>query len=102
MPFCHINQSCRSNTVLYIARILKVSTSPTGIKYKFGIQVPRGIKNETDLDKKSGNQLWEEAINTEIDQRTDYHIFIVLDSGKDIPTSYQKNPYHMVLMSNMI
>jgi hypothetical protein len=23
------------------------------------------------------------------------------DSGKDITTGYQKNPYHMVLMSNM-
>jgi hypothetical protein len=34
-----------------IARILKVSTSPTGIKCKFGIQVPKGIKNAIDLDK---------------------------------------------------
>jgi hypothetical protein len=35
-----------------IARILKVSTSSAGIKYKFGIQVPKGIKNKIDLDKK--------------------------------------------------
>jgi hypothetical protein len=40
-----------------IARILKVSTSPVGIKYKFGIQVPKGIKNAIDLQKKNGNQL---------------------------------------------
>jgi hypothetical protein len=29
-----------------IARILKVSTSPADIKYKFGIQLHKGIKNK--------------------------------------------------------
>jgi hypothetical protein len=96
MPFCHLTQYCRSNTAVDIARILKVSTSPAGIKYKFGIQVPKGIKNVIDLDKQNGNQLWQEAIKTELLQLTDYQTFIVLDSGEDIPTRYQKIPYHMV------
>jgi hypothetical protein len=51
MTFCHLTQYSRSNTTVDIARIFKVSTSPAGIKYKFGIQVPKGIKNEIDLDK---------------------------------------------------
>jgi hypothetical protein len=96
MPFCHLTQYCRSNTAVDIARILKASTSPAGIKYKFGIQVPKGIENTIDLDKKNGNQLWQEAIKTEITQLTDYQTFIVLDSGDDIPTGYQKIPYHKV------
>jgi hypothetical protein len=96
IPFCHLIQYCMSNTAVDIARILKVSTIPAGIKYKFGIQVPKGIKNTIDLDKKDGNQLWQEAIKTELKQRTDYQTFIVLDSGEDIPTGYQKIPYHMV------
>jgi hypothetical protein len=79
-----------------IVRILEVSTSPAGIKYKYGIQVPKGIKNAIDLDKKNGNKLWQEAIKTELKQFTDYQTFIVLDSGEDIPTGYQKIPYHMV------
>jgi hypothetical protein len=29
-------------------------------------------------------------------QLTDYQKFIVLDLGEDIPTGYQKIPYHMV------
>jgi hypothetical protein len=33
-----------------IARILKVSTSPAGIKYKYGIQIAKGIKNAINLD----------------------------------------------------
>jgi hypothetical protein len=96
MPFCHLIQYCRSNTAVHIARILKVSISPAGIKYKPGIRFPKGIKNAIDLDKKNGNQLWQEAIKTELKQLTDYQTFIVLDSGEDIPTGYQKIPYNMV------
>jgi hypothetical protein len=95
MPFCHLTQYCRSNTAVDIARILKVSTSSAGIKYKFGIQVPKGIKNAIDLDKKNGNKLWQEAIKIELKQPTDYQTFIVLDSGEDIPTGYQKTPYYV-------
>jgi hypothetical protein len=96
MPFYHLTQYCRSNTAVDIARILQVSTSPAGIKYKFGIQVPKGIKNAIDLDRKNGNQLRQEAIRTELKQLIDYQTFIVLDSGEDIPTGYQKIPYQMV------
>jgi hypothetical protein len=96
MPFCHLTQYCRSNTTVDIARILKVSTSPAGIKYKFGIQVPKEIKNSIDLDKNNGNQLWKEAIKTALKQLTDYQTFIMLHSGEDIPTGYQKILYYMV------
>jgi hypothetical protein len=57
MPFCHLTQYCRSNTAEDFARILKISTSPLGIKYKFGIQVSKEIKNAINLYKKNGNQL---------------------------------------------
>jgi hypothetical protein len=50
MPFCHLTQYCKSNMEVDIARILKVSASPAGIKYKFSIQAPKGIKNGIDLD----------------------------------------------------
>jgi hypothetical protein len=33
-----------------IARILKISTSPAGIKYKFDSQVPKWIKNAFDCN----------------------------------------------------
>jgi hypothetical protein len=96
MACCHLTQYCRSNTAVDIARILKVSAILASIKYNFGIQVSKGIKNAIDLNKNNGNQLWQEAIKTEIKQLTDYQTFIVLDSGEDIPTGYQKIPYHMV------
>jgi hypothetical protein len=62
---------------------------------KNGIQVPKGIKNAIDLDKKNGNQLWQEAIKTELKQLKDYQTFILLDSGEDIPTGHQKIPHQM-------
>jgi hypothetical protein len=96
MPFCHLTYYCRSNKAVDIARTLKVSTRPTSISYKFGIQVPKGIKNAIDLNKNNGKQFWQEAIKTELTQITDYQTFIVLDSGEDIPTGYQKIPDHMV------
>jgi hypothetical protein len=102
MSFCHLTQYCRSNTAVYITRILKVSTSPAGIKYKFGIQVPKGIKNEIDLDKKNGNQLWKESVKTELKQLTDNQTFIVMDSEEDIATGYQKFLTIWFLTSNMI
>jgi hypothetical protein len=100
MPFCHLTQYCRSNPAVDVARILKASARPAGIKYKFGIQIPKEIKNKIDLDKKNGNQLWQEAIKTELKLLTDYQTFIVMDSGEDIPTGYQKIPYHMVFDVN--
>ena len=59
-------------------------------------QVPKGIKNAIELDKKNGNSLCQDAIKTELKQLTDYQTCIVLDSGEDILTASQKIPYHMV------
>jgi hypothetical protein len=58
--------------------------------------VPRGIKNAIYLDKKNGNNLWQEANKTELKQLTDYHTFIVLDSGEADPNGYQKIPYRIL------
>ena len=96
MPFCHLIQYCKSKKSVDIAGIQKVSAKPTSIKYKFGIQVPKGIKNAIELDKKNGNSLCQDAIKTDLKQLTDYQTCIVLDSGEDILTGYQKIPYHMV------
>jgi hypothetical protein len=65
----------------------------TIVKYKFGIQIPRGIKNTIQLDRKNGNNLW---LKTELKLCTDYCTFIVLDSGEAVPSGYQKIPYCIV------
>jgi hypothetical protein len=57
MPFYRLTQYCRPNTVVDIARKLKVSTIPAGIKYKFGIQALKVIKNKIELYMKNENHL---------------------------------------------
>jgi hypothetical protein len=101
MPFFQLTQYCMSNKTEDIARILKASTSPAGIKYKFNIQVPKGIRNSIELYTKNGNQSCEETIKTELKQLTDYQTFIVLDSGRIFKQVIRKFLTVWVLMSNM-
>jgi Reverse transcriptase (RNA-dependent DNA polymerase) len=96
MPFQHLVNYCKVRTPVDTVRIHKASTSSSNVKYKFGIQIPRGIKNAIHLDNKNGNKLWQEANKTELKQLTDYCTFIVLDSGEAVPSGYQKIPYHIV------
>jgi hypothetical protein len=72
-----------------MSKVYNVSNSPITVKYKFGIQVPRGIRNAISLDKKNKNNLWEQEIQTELRQPTDYETFIVLDLEEEIPKGYQ-------------
>ena len=53
MPFCYLIEYCKSESSVYIAGTHKVSAKPASIEYKFGIQVPKGIKNTIELDKKN-------------------------------------------------
>jgi hypothetical protein len=45
------------------------------------------------LTAKNRNNLWEEAIKTELNQLIDYQTFIVIDLEESFPTGYQKIPY---------
>ena len=76
MPFCHLIEYCKSKSSVDIAGTQKGSASPTSIKNIFGIQVPKGIKNAIELDKKNGNSLCQDAIKTERMQLTDYQTCI--------------------------
>jgi hypothetical protein len=69
-PFCHPIPYCKVKPPLNIAKVHKVTSSPTAVNYKFGIQVPKEIKNAISLDKKNKNYLWQEAIETELKQLT--------------------------------
>ena len=96
MPFRHLTQYYKTKSEIEMAKVNKTLASPTCIRYKFGIQVPRGIKRAIELDRKNGNTIWEDAIKIELKQLSDYHIFLVINSGEIIPNGYQKFPYHIV------
>ncbi len=62
--------------------------------HKFGIELPKTVKEAFELDKKNGNTLWANAIAKEMwDVRVP---FSVLPDGQSEPIGYQKIPCHMI------
>ena len=57
MPSCDLTQYFKNKTAIEMAKFYKTLVSPTCIRYKFGIRVPRAIKNAIELDKKNGSSL---------------------------------------------
>jgi hypothetical protein len=57
MAFQHLMHYCKPRTPVNAAKIHKASSLSANVKYKFGIQVPRGIKSAIQLDRKNGNNL---------------------------------------------
>jgi hypothetical protein len=51
-----------------------------GPVYKFGIQIPRNVKEAYELDAKNGNTKWQDAMGEEIDSLLEFCTFV--DKGK--------------------
>jgi hypothetical protein len=74
-----------------MSKICNVSTSPTTVKYKFGTQVPRGVRSVISLGKGTkiiyGNKkLTQNSSNLQVIKTS-----IVLDSGEDIPKGLSRS-----------
>ena len=48
------------------SKIFKAQATHNIIKYKFGIRVPRNVREARQLDEENGNNKWKEAIEKEI------------------------------------
>jgi hypothetical protein len=44
-------------------------------KHKFGVEVPKNVRQALELDRINGNNLWYEAIQREMTQLLDYRTF---------------------------
>ena len=62
--------------------------------HKFGIEMPKTVKEAIDLDRKNGNTLWTDAIAKEMNEVR--KAFDILPDGSTPPVGYQKIPCHMV------
>ena len=62
--------------------------------HKFGIELPKTVKEALELDKKNGNIFWAEAIAKEM--RDVCVTFKILLDGQSVPIGYQKIPCHMI------
>ena len=52
-----------------------------GIKYQFGVRIPRSYKEAIAIDRANGNTLWQDAIQKELDQIREYNTFIARPDG---------------------
>ncbi len=62
--------------------------------YKFGIALPKTVKEALELDKKNGNTFWADAIAKEM--KDVCVAFKILLDGQSAPIGYQKIPCHMI------
>ena len=77
----------------------KYISPPLGVealKYKFGVQVPLGMKQAFNLDRENGNNKWKEAIAKELQQLQSYETFRKLKPGEKLDKEYKQIPYHIV------
>ena len=66
------------------------------IVYKFGVRIPRNVKEAYDLDEENKNTYWADAINTELGQIIDYKVFRSLGKNASKPDGYQEIPIRIV------
>jgi hypothetical protein len=62
--------------------------------HKFGVEVPKTVKEALALDRKNGNTLWADAITKEMKEVR--IAFNILPDGQSVPIGYQKILCHMI------
>ena len=95
-PFKLLVNYCTGDAPSNLVRAYKANVRPGGPKFKFGVQVPLGVKQALALDKKNGNTMWRDAIKTELAQLEEFQVFRLLAEGETIPDGYKQIPYHIV------
>ncbi len=77
-----------------ISLVRKRTTRYLKRTHKFGIEVPKTVKETLALDCKNGNTLWVDAIAKEMKEVR--IAFNILSDGCSVPIGYQKIPCHMI------
>ena len=95
-PFKFLVKYCAGEAPSNLVRAFKAKITPGAPKFKFGIQVPLGVKQALYLDKINGNHNWKEAIKKELDQLSEFHVFRTLNEGEVLSEEYKQVPYHFV------
>ena len=86
----------RVKKLLRMVKANKRAQRYNAIVYKFGVQLPRNIKEAKMLDEQNGNTYWQDAMDAEIAQLHQYKTFCDLGKTARIPTGYQQIPVRMV------
>lgn len=74
--------------------ISKVTTRVKKKSHKYGIRIPRTVKEAYELDKLNGNDYWSKAIKKEMLNVS--IAFDILEDDENLPPSYQLASCHMI------
>ena len=79
-----------------VCRRQKADKGWTTITVKFGVEVPRNVKEALAFEKKNGDSKWAQAIQKEMKGLLDHETFKFLDPGVQAPSDYQFAPLRMI------
>jgi hypothetical protein len=79
-----------------VTNVMVTKTKKRAPKYKFGVNVPKSVRQAQEYDTGNGNTLWSEAIQKEMKQLKDFDTFEVLGEGDKPPEGYTFVPLHWV------
>ena len=68
-----------------------------GLKYMFGVEIPRSPSHALSLDKKNGNTLWQDAMDKELKAIMLFGTFRIPNKGEDL-ADYQQISFHIVFV----
>ena len=79
--------------------IAAVNSRVTKVTHKYGIRVPRSVKEAYDIDKEAGNTLWRDAIQKEMSNVM--VAFEILEENENLPPAYTKTTGHIIFEVKM-
>jgi hypothetical protein len=82
-----------------ISLVCKRTTRYLKRTHKFGIEVPKTVKETLALDRKTSNTLWADAIAKEMKEVC--IAFNILPDGQSVPIGCQKIPCHVIFAMKM-
>ncbi len=82
-----------------ISLVCKRTTRYLKRTHKFGIEVPKTVKEALALDRDNGNTLWVDATAKEMKEVC--IVFNILPDGRSAPIGYQRIPCHMIFDMKM-
>ena len=77
-------------------RMANARSEANAVRYKFGVRVPRNVKEALELDRQNGNTYWADAMHAEIEQLHEYSTFRSVGFNGRTPDGYQRIPARMV------
>ena len=66
------------------------------IRMKYGVMIPRSIREAYEIDKITETNQWKEAVDKEINQLIDRDCFEFRDPGHNPGANYQRAPLRMI------